>query len=331
MTSARIPNRVLYVVGDVIGSWYYSHSKLNTLFAESGAPGDPPEGNCVEKCQAWFKRANADDEINAFDLLGKVLVEFMSQGLHSDPRWEKGFERIQAAFADSNLAFNREGRIIPAQGDKRFRVGLSFAGEYRAFIKDVATHLASHVGRERVLYDKFYEAEFARPDLDTYLPNLYRTACELIAVFLCADYAKKRWCNLEWRFIRQLICTSDTDRIMFLSFDDLGAVPEIGILSGDGYVSIGKRPAQEIADLILQRLEVNIEKPGIPPGQGATLTTCAGKTPPPPSSALNMWQKKLAFLQAEEAKAVDAEQKFAIRERTEEAKDRIRELDGETR
>jgi len=141
----------------------------------------------------------------------------------------------------------------PRPQSRRFSIALSFPGEHRAFVGEVASRVASGVGRERVLYDKYFEAEFARPDLDIYLPNLYRTESELIAIFLCADYAEKQWCKLEWRFIRQLICTSEAHRIMFLSFDDIEAVPELGILSGDGYVSIGRRPPGEIARLILQR------------------------------------------------------------------------------
>ena len=324
-----IPNPVIYTVGDVIGSWYYSHTKLNTLFGENGAPGDPPEGNCIRKCQAWLKRANDDPEINAIDLLGKVLIEFMNLGLHDNPQWQGGFERIQAALADSNLAFHPEGKIIPVKARKRFHVALSFPGEHRFFVEEVASHLASLVGRERVLYDKFYEAEFARPDLDIYLPNLYRTASELVAIFLCADYTKKRWCKLEWRFIRQLICTSDASRIMFLSFDNIGAVPELGILSGDGYVSIGKRTAQEIAEIILQRLQIGNEKPGVPQGHDVTPTTCESKSSPPSPSAIDVWQRKLAFLQTEEAKIADAEQKFAIQQRIEEAKEKIGQLGGE--
>lgn len=328
MTSERIPNPVIYTVGDVIGSWYYSHTRLNTLFGENGAPGDPPEGNCVRKCQAWLKRANEDPEINAIDLLGKVLVEFMNLGLHSNTKWQEGFDRIQAALADNNLAFHPEGKIIPTQSEKRFRVALSFPGENRDFVEEVASHLSIHVGQENVLYDKFYEAEFARPDLDIYLPNLYRTQSELIAIFLCADYTKKRWCRLEWRFIRQMICTTDASRIMFLSFDDIGAVPEIGILSGDGYVSIGKRTAQEIAKIILQRLQIDAEKPDVPMGQQAIPTKFESKPSPPSSSALGKWKEKLAFLQTEEAKIADAEQRFAIQQRIEEAKEKIRELGG---
>jgi hypothetical protein len=74
---------------------------------------------------------------------------------------------------------------------KRFSIALSFPGEHRAFVEDIASHLAQHVGRDRVLYDRFYEAEFARLDLDTYLQRLYHDESELIAVFLCAEYERK--------------------------------------------------------------------------------------------------------------------------------------------
>jgi len=104
---------------------------------------------------------------------------------------------------------------------------------------------------------KGHKADFARPDLDVYLPNLYRTESDLIVLFLCDDYAKKRWCKLEWRFIRQLIATADEGRIMFLSFDNIGAVPEIGILNGDGYLSIAKHSPNEITEFILMRLAQN--------------------------------------------------------------------------
>jgi hypothetical protein len=152
-----------------------------------------------------------------------------------------------------------------ADTHKRFRVALSFAGESRPFVSQVADCLAKELGHDATLYDGFHEAEFARPNLDIHLPNLYRAESELIAIFLCRDYARKRWCNLEWRFIRQLLQTADEDRIMFLSFDDVGAIPELGILSGDGYVSIRARSPSEIADLILRRLGKRPEMAGLPP------------------------------------------------------------------
>ena len=52
---------------------------------------------------------------------------------------------------------------------RRFRVGLSFPGEKRDYVRRVAESLAVTLGRENVLYDEYLEAELARPDLDLYL------------------------------------------------------------------------------------------------------------------------------------------------------------------
>ena len=139
-----------------------------------------------------------------------------------------------------------------AQG-KRFRVALSFAGEYRPFVVQVADILATRLERPRVFYDKYYEAELARLNLDTYLQQIYCDGSDLIAVFLCAEYEKKDWCGLEWRAIRELI-KKRSDAIMPLRFDNT-EIP--GLFSHDGYVEIGDRSPAEIAALILQRLEHN--------------------------------------------------------------------------
>ncbi|HSS49616.1 MAG TPA: TIR domain-containing protein [Thermoanaerobaculia bacterium] len=143
---------------------------------------------------------------------------------------------------------------------RRFRVALSFPGEHRSIVAQVAEQLSAAIGREQVLYDKYYEAEFARMDLDIYLPRLYREQSELIVLFLCPEYSTKRWCQLEWRHIHQLVATVDAGRIMLLSFGGPGDLSELGILPGDGYVDLTGRPASEIAGLILQRLNGSTAK-----------------------------------------------------------------------
>lgn len=140
---------------------------------------------------------------------------------------------------------------------RRFDIALSFPGEHRDYVAKVAAYLATAFGEERVLYDKYHDAEFARLDLDAYLPSLYREHSELIVVFLCPEYASKRWCNLEWRHIRQLISTADAKRIMFLSLGNPGDLSGIGILGGDGYIDIQALVPQATAEKILKRLAIN--------------------------------------------------------------------------
>src|SRR6185295_4602531 len=137
---------------------------------------------------------------------------------------------------------------------RRFRIALSFPGEHRPFVEQVAEHLSAAVGRDRVLYDKYYEAEFARPDLDTYLQGLYHDDSELIAVFLCAAYRDKEWCGLEWRALRDLIKRRQASSVMPLRFDDT-EIP--GLFSTDGYLWIGHRSPEDIANRILDRWRLN--------------------------------------------------------------------------
>jgi hypothetical protein len=171
-------------------------------------------------------------------------------------RWKADVLALRALAADKEQG---ERKMEPSQTTvspqgKRFRVALSFPGEHREFIAEVATSLASSLGQDRVFYDRYYEAALARPNLDTYLQQIYHDDSDLIAVFLCAEYEQKDWCGLEWRAIRDLIKKRNSAAIMPFRFDNT-LVP--GLFSIDGYVDIGQRSAGDVASLILQRLRNN--------------------------------------------------------------------------
>ena len=134
---------------------------------------------------------------------------------------------------------------------KRFLVALSFPGEHRNFVRQIAEKLAASFGAHRVLYDAFYEAEFARPDLDVYLQGLYHDESELIVVFVCEAFELKEWCGVEWRAIRDLMKKRSGSSIMFVRMDDADVR---GVFSIDGYVSVHGRPPDDIAELIQERL-----------------------------------------------------------------------------
>ena len=83
----QIPNSVIGAVASVIADHYYSHSKLDTLFMESGASGDVPEGNCEKKCSNWLKRCNKVTE---------------------------GQARINASLAKNQLVYRTNGYVTKA-------------------------------------------------------------------------------------------------------------------------------------------------------------------------------------------------------------------------
>ena len=143
-------------------------------------------------------------------------------------------------------------------GTRRFRVAFSFAGEKREFVAQIAEILAKTFGRERILYDKFHEAEFARHDLGILLPTLYGDESDLIVLVLCPSYDKKRWTGWEWLHIHGLLTKDDGRRVMPCRFEYATAE---GLSHAAAFIELDGRDPTAIATLILERLALNEEKP----------------------------------------------------------------------
>lgn len=141
---------------------------------------------------------------------------------------------------------------------KRFQVALSFPGEQRTYVAEVAQFLANALGQEAVFYDDWYKHELARPNLDTYLQDIYHNRSQLLVPFLCAHYEQKEWCGLEWRAIRDLLKQRQDEDIMPLRFDDTH-IP--GLFGIDGYLDLKKLTPEQTAELIVKRLNHNKPKP----------------------------------------------------------------------
>lgn len=155
--------------------------------------------------------------------------------------------------------------------ERRFRVALSFPGQKRSFVEKVANALASELGRDRVLYDKWFEGEFARPNLGTYLPNLYRREADLVVAFHGRDYQQQDWCGAEWTAIQTLIHNQRPDAVMLCRFDRDAEVP--GIFETAGYIDIEDESdsrASEVATEILKRLP----RPGVTIPEGEFVYVC---------------------------------------------------------
>ncbi|MBV9926428.1 MAG: tetratricopeptide repeat protein [Acidobacteria bacterium] len=142
--------------------------------------------------------------------------------------------------------------------DRRFRIALSFAGEKRDFVEQVATILAERFGEEAILYDKFYVAEFARARLGRYLPKLYHEQSDLVVVVLCLDYPRKEWCGLEWDAIFDLLKRRREGEVLLSRFEQAGVE---GLYSDAGFVELDDKTPEDFARLILERLAVNEGRP----------------------------------------------------------------------
>ena len=233
---------------------------LDALFelswqSESGSPLHSKRSAWVENC--------------SYGLPGGGLFPRLPAGIIKNPKpsipHEHGYplayyseleDVVRASIAAIDEILQR-AELMKNSG-KRFSVALSFPGEKRPFVREVADALSRVLGRERVLYDDYLTAELARPDLDVYLGSLYHDHSELLVPFFCAEYEKKEWCGLEWRQVRDILKRKESERIMPFRFDN---APVTGFLSIDGYVSIKNRTPFEVAQLIQQRIQLNMKAP----------------------------------------------------------------------
>lgn len=178
-------------------------------------------------------------------------------------KWE--MNRTHWAVKDVNLAkeLHRRGITLPNWtrsvskavdiSTHNFDVALSFPGEVRPLVEEVAGHLERLIGPNAYFYDNNYTSQLARPSLDTFLQDIYRNRAKLIVVFLSADYQRKNWCGIEFRAIRDIIAERETNRIMFVRTDD-GSVE--GVFATDGYVDARRHDAATLARYIQERVNL---------------------------------------------------------------------------
>jgi tetratricopeptide (TPR) repeat protein len=145
-----------------------------------------------------------------------------------------------------------------AAAAKRFRVALSFAGEKREFVAQVARILADRFGDAAILYDKFHEAEFAVFDQGIRLAKLYGEQSDLIVPVLCPAYDAQRWTGWEWVHIYGLLTKTDGHRVMPSRFEY--AITD-GLSPTAGFIELDHKTPEQFASLILERLAINEGKP----------------------------------------------------------------------
>lgn len=190
---------------------------------------------------------------------GKLICEkcYQIQELKFAQKIETDFENYQYIKVDGgeklNMRYEHNDKTLEK---KRFKIALSFPGEYReSVIEKIALELADIFSEDDILYDMFHQAEFARMDLDIYLQNLYRNQSELIVVFLCKDYNIKPWCGVEWRAIRDLANHKEGhDRLMLVQVGDGDVDGIFGTV--DGHITASADNVEKVVKQICCRYEL---------------------------------------------------------------------------
>jgi hypothetical protein len=112
-TMTTIPPSVIGMVSPILAE-AYTHAQLNALFMAAGFPGDAPEGNKIEKCRNWLRRAN-NESSDPLEMFGALIAEFMDAELSpwvlDRSSGEDLRQRIAAALAREGLSYSRGGYI----------------------------------------------------------------------------------------------------------------------------------------------------------------------------------------------------------------------------
>ena len=136
----------------------------------------------------------------------------------------------------------------PTSSGAAYDVALSFAGEQRPYVSDVAAVLRD--GGASVFYDDY--ADLWGKDLTKEFERVFRSASRFVVIFVSNAYVQKAWPNLERQHALAGRIERMDDSVLPARFDQI-ELP--GLPSTVGYLDIGKRSPQELAALILTKLK----------------------------------------------------------------------------
>lgn len=146
----------------------------------------------------------------------------------------------------------------------RFEVAFSFAGPHREKVRAIADLVGAKIGKERVFFDEWYEAEILGDDMEVLLQRFYHDQSLLVIADLSQEYGDRPWCQAEARAIRALRFEIDPARdeaqrlrLLNARFGP-GEVP--GVFKTTGSLDGINKTAEQCADLIVTRLTLLRER-----------------------------------------------------------------------
>lgn len=132
---------------------------------------------------------------------------------------------------------------------ERYDVCLSFAGEQRNYVVDVAKLLRD--AGVRVFYDEYETAGLWGSDLYEHLHEIYNQRSRFCVLFASADYRRKVWTNHERVAAQNRALHDSSGYILPVRFDD-SEIP--GLRDSIGHVDARHTTPAELVALLLDKL-----------------------------------------------------------------------------
>lgn len=131
-----------------------------------------------------------------------------------------------------------------------YDVALSFAGENREYVREIAKKLKAK--KLKVFYDEFEEANLWGKDLYQYLHYIYKECSLFCIVFVSSSYIKKAWTRHELKAAQNRAFLDNAEYILPLLLE-----PEInlpGLPNTIGYISTKDHTMSQIVKMICEKV-----------------------------------------------------------------------------
>ncbi|MFE1433726.1 toll/interleukin-1 receptor domain-containing protein [Streptomyces griseoaurantiacus] len=140
-----------------------------------------------------------------------------------------------------------------------YEVCLSFAGEQRSYVEQVAAELKR--AGVRVFYDDYEKVALWGKDLYEHLDYVYGKSAEYCILFASEDYARKVWTNHERRSAQARALTEHGEYVLPVRFDN-SEIP--GVRTTVGHVDASSVNPATLAKMVVQKLGPRLRKSFIP-------------------------------------------------------------------
>lgn len=130
---------------------------------------------------------------------------------------------------------------------REYQVALSFAGEDRKYVAQVARHLRGM--NLRIFYDDYETVDLWGKDLYVHLDDVYRKKAQYCVLFLSEHYARKLWTNHERESAQARAFEEHTEYVLPVKLDNT-EVP--GLRPTTGY--LGRLAPKKLAEAIRSKV-----------------------------------------------------------------------------
>lgn len=178
----------------------------------AGLKDDLPAGEGWSVWTDWYEARLIGKPGNSLLELERVII--------TEDLWEQGPAAANKAI--ENLIGSSEsqsnGRTEKLVKNRDYQVALSFAGEQRDYVDEVARHLAAR--SIALFYDGFEQSKLWGQDGVEAFHGIYAERATYVVMFISKEYATKPWTRLERRSALSRMLKTESEYILPVRFDD---------------------------------------------------------------------------------------------------------------